>query len=371
MFSQFKKQNNRLVIEQEGHSENIHFYKFLPDLEVYNLIYKADGKRFYFKGNGHHSFDVPELFCCALANKLNLGSIQPEPALFVDKNGKQFPGIISQDFIADRANTEIISAADILKFYQFSCSTPTQLLSLITDNNNEKAKIEARRFNNIESHFKAIKTFVLEQNKKHPQKPLSIAPDLIKTLKKQQLFYFLVSNEDCYSHNIQYQITKQENGYVLSLCPVFDNSYTLMLKSFTNKIYHDYENVSRDVFTKYVENGLETVNMPFGVYEKNIYKSSRNSVAMDLAALLLKDEALMEFYQSFKAIKFDKLFEELVQTKQYDFIGAKDIDIATITLGESIAQLERGLQYQKLIGTGPLKSLKAIYNTSHEGIEQL
>lgn len=341
----FKKQDGRFVINEKTFAKKLDFYKFYPEGQFYNLICTVDKKRYYFKGNGHHTFDVPELFCAAIANKVGIETLQPQPAVFIDKKGVKYTGIVSPDFIEDRTNTEVFNSLGILKYYLMNTNNDYYEMDC------EEVMYELRRLNTIENHLQAINFFVQNTNLRLTDRKIEISPTLKQTLKKQQLFYFLMSNEDCYARNIEYQIKQVDNRYVFDVCPVFDNSYSLTLKSFRNKIYDDYENLSRAAFKKQLENGLDQVNIPFGVFEKPTYKPVRSSTALDIATVLLKDPVLMDFYRRFKSVNFKNLFTEFTKSNQYDFIQEKDIDIAAMTLEQTITQLNQAIDCQKVVSS--------------------
>lgn len=352
MLTEFKKNGCRYVIDQRKmKNDDFVFYKFEPNLKVYNFIVKKNGKNFFFKGNGTHSFDIPELFSACLAKEVGLNSVEQYPAVFIDKNGQKFEGVISRDYVLDRENTEIINAKKLLKLYakkmKISSFEEKANVMVLCSFDDDISQDKFRSFNNIETHVNAIKMLVNGYNESNSTRKMTYMPNIAKELQKQLLFYYLISNEDSYCYNIEYQTIQKGQEFIIDVCPVFDNSYSFLLKSFNKRVYETYESLSPKALKEHVEIATVSTFFPFGVFQYDKYQSNRNTIASDIVKLLSHDKELLEFYNNLKNVDIEKLFTKLKVDNGYTFIKEKEIKIATELFKATVKQIERERLLQK------------------------
>ena len=166
---------------------------------------------------------------------------------------------------------------------------------------------------------------------------------------KYLIFYFVTCNEDCYAHNFEFILTKEnENTIKIALAPLTDNSISLLIKSFK----FDYKNlspaISDDKLEDVVKAVLDKARMPLSVFEKNTEVYRRNRVAIEIARLLNSNTKLKDFYLQLKSINTNELFKSYKQKNGYNFIDDLDIKVASMAYKNSIQQIERGLDYCKI-----------------------
>ena len=347
-YQNLEKKDNRLVIDSKK-CEIV--YQSKSEKKRYNLRLKMDNQIYYFKGNGFYSYDKSELICDEIASQVGLNTIHPVAAYFVDSNGNYIEGILSKDYLEDRKNTEVISGYQFLHLYnQMLLGQKFDIHKFFNTVLTKDEMTHLKIYNNLQAYKKSIKLFAQSLQNFNPNFKLEVDKELIKDLSKYFIFYFLTNNEDCYAHNIEFILKKtNENTIKMSLAPLTDNSISLLLKSFK----FDYKNLPENLSSKELENKLESiynvVNMPLSVFEKRNVKFHRESIAVELAKLIMQNDSLKEFYNQMKSIDLEKCLANLKQTKQYQFISDYDIKIAKMTYEHAIKQVEIGLEVTKFL----------------------
>lgn len=297
-FKDLKQKNGRFVIEYEKIKDKMFLTNFNYDKERFNFYYVNDnGKRIYFKGNGRHSFDIPELFCAQIAKKIGMDFIDPYPAVFLDEFGDEIEGIISEDYVKDRENTTIISGRNLKYNY-----IPT---------------------NTVTGHFVGACIYTNEIKNKFG-KAVEVANDLLDQLKIQALFYFMTMQEDCYVYNFNYYI--KDN--IFNLDVIADNSYSLLLNTGTARFLNDNSNFDQEEYFKDLEETIKSYKTPFNLEDNNLSNKQTFEV---FAKEILKNPVLKEFYNKLRQINLNQLLTEYkkqnpelniqnIHIKQADFV---------------------------------------------------
>lgn len=357
-----KKVNNRYVIEEKDNDNSLSFYKYDERVDTYNLLLKRNNKAYFFKGNGKHSLDVPELIVSALAKEVDLNFVMQYPAVFIDKNGKQIFGVISEDYVENRQKTEVFNFTKVYRDYIKSLGINQK------DYDEFMLKKIYMRANSIESTFKGIKHLVRDLDARHNFK-LEIAKNLSQEIKKQHIFNFAILNEDFHSHNIEGCVT---DGKTLSLAPSMDFGYSLLIKSFSSKIRDNFSSIEKADAVRQIKNDARNANCPFAVFEPvNISeilkdfnrvqdKNSREKVAKDLTYLIEQNDELKDFYNKLIKVNLKEVLKNYIQENNYDFIADSDIEIAHLAFEASKEQLREAMMAQEIISKSPMSILRKI-----------
>ncbi|PKK95957.1 MAG: hypothetical protein CVV59_01045 [Tenericutes bacterium HGW-Tenericutes-4] len=326
-----KKIDGRYLIEEVN--SDISFYKFIDKKQIFNFLVKGE-KNEYFKANGRHSFDVSELFACAIANAAGYKIVEQFPAVYIDKKGKQYQGVISEDYIKDREKVEVILSAIVLKTYF----------------NNNVLRVEE---NAIENHYNAAKAYIKNINKikNKKDKKLELDNNFVKDLQKLRLFGFLIGTEDLWPNNIEFFI---ENN-ILKVSTPLDFSYSFLIKSFSSNLRINFrDGLSQKEKQELVENKLELINMPFKVFSENAEDNNRFTAAQETAKMLLMDDELKEFYNNFKKLDVKQVLTTWQKNNEYNFIEDEDIELASLVVKTSIKQIEQALENEIIVQNSPL-----------------
>jgi len=324
------KRYGRYVIDELN--EKVFPYKFDKKNGIYILIIGGEPNE-YFKGNGKHTFDVPELFASELGTFAGLKIVKQYPAIYINKDGNKYNGIVSKDYVTNREKTEVINSQIVLYDYF--------------------KNIELLKLNAIEYYYKSAKQYIEERNKKinKKQKQIKLDENFVKDLQKLRLFGFICGAEDLWAQNIDFYI---ENN-VLKLAPALDFSYTFLLKSFSSNLRENFNvNISKQEQIKLVEKELENIKMPLKVFEENASNNDRLLAAKETAQMLLMDEELMSFYLKLKKIDALSFFTNFKESNNYEFILKSDLELASLVFKTSIKQIEVALENEKINQSSPL-----------------
>lgn len=336
-----KKIEDRYVIDCAEHEILIN--PQLPEKKKYNFRVMLNGEIYYFKGNGFYSCDKSELFCCEIAKHLGLKTINPVPAMFIDWKGNKIEGILSKDYIEDRDNTEVFLGYHILNVYKdHKMGEKFDLEDFYKRQATAELPVILKSWNNLEGYYNAIKILKTKIASFYPYE-VTLEENLFENLAKNLMFYFVTSNEDCWSHNIEFLLTKTKKDKILiSLAPITDNSISLLLKSFK----FDYQNLNKNItdneLQNVVDNVMQQIKIPFSVFSKTILKVNRDSVALEIAKLIKRNTDLKEFYNNLKNLDVAGILNNFKEKLSH--VTDTEVKIASMTYKNSIKQLDTALK---------------------------
>jgi len=322
--------NGRYILKESD--KKIYSYKFNKEDKIYNFIIDSKPNE-YFKGNGKHTFDVPELFASELGSFAGLKIVKQYPATYIDKEGNIYDGVISKDYVENREKTEVINSQ--IPLYEYF------------------GNVTLLKLNAIEYYYKSAKQYIEERNKKinKSKKQIKLDENFVKDLQKLRLFGFICGAEDLWAQNIDFYI---ENN-VLKLAPALDFSYSFLLKSFSSNLRQNFNNnISKQEKLKLVEKELDNIKMSLKVFEENALNNDRLLAAVETAQVLLMDEELMSFYLKLKKIDVLSFLTNFKENNNYKFISENDLELASLVFKTSIKQIEVSLENEKINQSSPL-----------------
>ena len=172
------------------------------------------GERYYYKANNKYSFSYNEIMGSILAKAIGIPHVTPSPCFYTHEDGKEYSGVISKDYVKDRATTEIISLYHIVENYN-NLQHPT-----------------------VESIMSALSFYIYQLKQKGFDAHLD--DNMENHLKKMALFMYVTGQQDFNFSNIEFISTKENDGSIsLKLAPFFDHSIC-----FYNML-HDYVDNSK------------------------------------------------------------------------------------------------------------------------------
>lgn len=97
----------------------------------FNFYFEHENKRVYFKSNSALSHDYNEILAHILAKGIGFKNFVPVSATFFDEQGIELDGIVSQDYVKDRANAEVFSYWDVIYANDYTTTTPLSVKQIL------------------------------------------------------------------------------------------------------------------------------------------------------------------------------------------------------------------------------------------------
>ena len=338
MFSNLPTEKQRVVIDARQ-TEAVKI-RVEADRGVLNVRVNINGKNYYFKANSMITKDAPEIMGTSLARALGLKAVNMQEAIFIDTNGKRYKGVVSPDYVENRKTTEVVNGETLIRKY-------------LTES-------EFIRAGAMEYHFKALRILRNRYNFLKPEKQqLRFEDKLGLNFAKYAVFYALISNQDTNSHNFDYMIEHQKGGKkVLSLAPIFDCSYSFLMKSFRGDIYSQITSDFDDFDKLRLRDHLARIPMALQIEADENNIKTRDNLFTSLAKLIIKNKELEEFFNQAKEFDVKKFFTDLYQSKTHPSISQKDVELAYFVFQENVEHLEEHIGLQKTILNSPMAILQ-------------
>lgn len=163
------------------------------------FFFEQDGKRYFFKDENKVTNLDHEILAGYIAEHVGINAVKYLPAVFVDKDGNQICGVISEDYTNN---------GKILKV-----------------NSQSLQKYSDSKQNTIENQMLQLENFLLDAKTKFKGEILFDKRKIQNSLAKMMIFDTFLLNSDRARRNIEYLLRKVDrNTWEVDLAPIFDNS---------------------------------------------------------------------------------------------------------------------------------------------------
>lgn len=295
-----KDENGRVII---NHEDIVESYTFSSNKEDRLLFWfnAPDGKRYLYKKNALGTVDYGEVLFYLIAKEVGFPCPEAKPCCYIGPDGGYNDGVICEDFVKDRTNTEQINGKSILR-------------------------TKAPSANSIYNYVCCMdKWFDDVANKKN----LTLEMDefIMQTMMQQVLFDFLVLQADRHSSNIEFLATAKDGKLYVKQSPSFDNSWCFFMNRRT-VIFDLYDVISRkpsDWESQVKEIINDSACFCFSVTGVSFVTRGQNgnenykSTCDDVAESIYYEESVKELFEKLKRVDILKLTDEYTQKTGYKF----------------------------------------------------
>lgn len=271
---------------------------------------------------------IKEMFKKLNENLLNISSIEEgmlggiKVKYWIKCNKKDYLFKMNAESISDYSDFGEVFTSYLSFVLGYKCVKSVFSKDLFNDENDETrgVLVESYRTKNVKESF-TLRKLIQKYDRRHfsghtvneileickefcEDNNLCLDKNMEQELKDMALMDYLLIQTDRHSGNIEFLVEQKGSKKVLKLAPMFDNGYCLYLQ---NSPAEATKNLNLLTENK-IEMGLKLSNPKpmFYIEESENIFDDDNCVVRDLATELLRNKKLMNLYQDFLKLDFEK-----------------------------------------------------------------